>query len=244
MVNNRKRGLYEKYVKRLLDIMCSLLAIIVFSWLYLLLVILVKVKMGSPVVFKQPRPGLIDPRTGKERIFNMYKFRTMSDKRDEQGNLLPDEERLGKFGKALRESSLDELLEAFNILKGDMSIIGPRPQLVRDMVFMSDKQRMRHTAKPGLSGLAQVMGRNGISWEDKIDWDLKYIEKVSFLGDVKILFQTVATVFKRSGITDGENATVLDYGDVLLKAGKVSRRQYEALQKYASNLIATYEGRR
>ncbi|WP_286334752.1 sugar transferase [Bacteroides caecimuris] len=244
MVNNRKRGLYEKYVKRLLDIMCSLLVIIVFSWLYFLIAILVKVKMGSPVVFKQPRPGLIDTRTGKERIFNMYKFRTMSDKRDEQGNLLPDEVRLGKFGKALRESSLDELLETFNILKGDMSIIGPRPQLVRDMVFMSDKQRMRHTAKPGLSGLAQVMGRNSISWEDKIEWDLKYIEKVSFLGDMKILFQTMLAVFKRSGITDGENATALDYGDALLNAGKVSRPQYDALQGYAENLIATHEGRR
>ena len=176
----RKRGFYEKYIKRLLDIVCSLLAIIGFSWIYIIVALLVRKKMGSPVVFKQPRPGLIDPKTGKEKIFDMYKFRTMSDERDENGKLLSDEVRLGKFGKALRATSMDELLEAFNILKGDMSIIGPRPQLVRDMVFMSDEQRMRHTAKPGLSGLAQVKGRNAITWEDKINWDLKYIENIRF----------------------------------------------------------------
>lgn len=233
----RKRGFYERYVKRLLDILCSLLAIILFCWLYAIIAILVRVKLGAPVLFKQPRPGLVDPKTGKERIFDMYKFRTMTDERDEKGDLLPDERRLGRFGKLLRSTSLDELPEAFSILKGDMSIIGPRPQLVRDMVFMSDEQRMRHTAKPGLSGLAQVMGRNAITWEEKINWDLKYIEKVSFLGDLKILFLTVAAVFKRAGITDGENATALDYGDALLKDGKVTKPQYDALQAQAKNLI-------
>ena len=233
----RKRGFYEKYIKRLLDIICSLLAIVVFCWLYAIIAILVRVKLGAPVLFKQPRPGLVDPKTGKERIFDMYKFRTMTDERDEKGDLLPDERRLGRFGKLLRSTSLDELPEAFSILKGDMSIIGPRPQLVRDMVFMSDEQRMRHTAKPGLSGLAQVMGRNAITWEEKINWDLKYIEKVSFLGDLKILFLTVAAVFKRAGITDGENATALDYGDALLKDGKVTKPQYDALQAQAKNLI-------
>lgn len=237
----RKCGFYERYIKRLLDIICSLAAILVFGWLYIIVAILVRMKLGLPILFKQPRPGQIDPTTGREKIFNMYKFRSMSDEKDKSGNLLPDEVRLGKFGKALRATSLDELPEAFNILKGDMSIIGPRPQLVRDMVFMSNEQRMRHTAKPGLSGLAQVKGRNAITWEDKLNWDLKYIEKISFVGDVKILFQTVAAVFKRSGITDGENATVLDYGDALLKAGKVSKAKYDVEMAHARNLIAEHE---
>lgn len=228
----RKCGFYELYIKRLMDIVCSLAAIIVFSWLYIIVAVLVRVKLGSPVLFKQPRPGKIDPKTGREKIFYMYKFRSMSDERDVDGNLLPDEIRLGKFGKALRATSLDELPEAFNILKGDMSIIGPRPQLVRDMVFMTDEQRMRHTAKPGLSGLAQVNGRNDISWEEKLNWDLKYIEKVSFLGDVKIIFQTVMKAFvKQEGITDGDMATAYDYGDWLLKEGKVSKEVYDELQK-------------
>ena len=236
----RKRGFYEKYVKRILDIICASLAIVGFSWLYLAIAVIVRIKMGKPVIFKQPRPGMIDPKTGEERIFDMYKFRTMTDERDENGILLPDEIRLNKFGRALRATSLDELPEAFNILLGSMSLIGPRPQLVRDMVFMSPEQRMRHTSKPGMSGLAQVRGRNAITWEEKIDWDLKYIEKVSFLGDVKIIFETVAAVFKRSGITDGENATALDYGDALLKAGKITREEYDQKQKEAKQLIADY----
>lgn len=235
----RKRGFYEKYIKRCLDIICSLLFIIVFSWLYLIIAIVVRVKMGSPVLFKQPRPGIV--KNGKETIFDMYKFRTMTDERDADGELLPDGKRLPKFGAMLRSTSLDELPEVFCILRGTMSVIGPRPQLVRDMVFMSDEQRMRHTAKPGLTGLAQVKGRNAVTWEEKIDWDLKYIERVSFWGDVKILFETVAVVFKRSGITDGENATALDYGDALLKAGKVSKPQFDALQAYARNLIKEHE---
>lgn len=232
----RKRGIYEKYIKRLLDIICSLLAIIVFSWLYIIIAVLVRIKMGSPVVFKQPRPGLIDPKTGKEQIFDMYKFRTMTDERDASGNLLPDKVRLGKFGEILRRTSMDELLEIFNILKGDMSIIGPRPQLVRDMVFMTKEQRMRHTAKPGLSGLAQVMGRNAITWEDKINWDLKYIEKVSFWNDFRILMLTVKKVIghkesrKELDVTD-------DYGDALLKGGKVNEREYDNLQVKARNIL-------
>jgi len=238
----RKQGFYEKYVKRILDIICSLLAIIFFSWLYLVIAIIVKVKMGSPVLFKQPRPGLVDPNTGRERIFNMYKFRTMTDERDEEGNLLPDDKRLPSFGAWLRKTSLDELPEAFNILKGDMSVIGPRPQLVRDMVFMSDKQRMRHTAKPGLSGLAQVKGRNAITWEEKLAWDLEYIENISFWSDIKIVILTVKVAFiKAEGITDGENATALDYGDALLKSGKVSKSIYTKLQAKAKKLITEYE---
>ena len=192
--------------------------------------------MGSPVLFKQPRPGIV--KNGKETIFDMYKFRSMTDERDEQGNLLPDGKRLPKFGAMLRSTSLDELPEVFCILRGDMSVIGPRPQLVRDMVFMSDEQRMRHTAKPGLTGLAQVKGRNAVTWEEKLDWDLKYIKKVSFLGDVKILFQTVAAVFKRSGITDGENATALDYGAALLKAGKISVEEYKKKQVEAERIFS------
>lgn len=239
----RKRGFYEKYIKRLLDIICSLLAIVVFCWLYAIIAIIVRIKMGSPVLFKQPRPGIV--KNGKETIFDMYKFRTMTDERDENGDLLPDDKRLPPFGAWLRRTSLDELPEAFSILKGDMSVIGPRPQLVRDMVFMTDQQRMRHTAKPGLSGLAQTKGRNAISWEEKLEWDLKYIEKITFWGDLKLVLATVKTAFiKAEGITDGENATALDYGDALLKTGRVSWEKYDALQAHARNLMAEHEGRR
>lgn len=235
----RKMGFYEKYIKRLLDIICSSLFIVLFGWLYLVIALVVRIKMGSPVIFKQPRPGLV--KNGKETIFNMYKFRTMTDERDSDGNLLPDDQRLPKFGAMLRSTSLDELPEIFCILCGTMSIVGPRPQLVRDMVFMSDEQRMRHTARPGLTGLAQVNGRNAITWEDKLNWDLKYIDKVSFIGDIKILFQTVALVFKRSGITDGENATALDYGDALLKTGKIDESTYTLLQKKAIMLLEDHK---
>lgn len=237
----REQGFYEKYLKRILDIFCSLLAIIAFSWLYLIIAAVVRIKMGSPVLFKQPRPGII--KNGKETIFDMYKFRTMTDERDQNGELLPDDKRLPRFGKMLRASSLDELPEAFNILKGDMSVIGPRPQLVRDMVFMSDEQRMRHTAKPGLSGLAQVMGRNAISWEDKINWDLKYIENITFWNDLKIVGLTVKKVFVRKNITEctEEIDVTDDYGDALLKMDIVSKEKYDELQAHARNLIAEHE---
>lgn len=235
MLLQRRISIYEKYIKRLLDIICSLLAIIVFSWLYLIIAIFVRIKMGSPVLFKQPRPGII--KNGKETIFDMYKFRSMTDARDENGKLLPDDQRLPKFGLWLRRTSLDELPEAFNILKGDMSVIGPRPQLVRDMVFMSDEQRMRHTARPGLSGLAQVMGRNSISWEEKLNWDLKYIQNVSFLNDVKIILMTVKKVFGHNESTEELDVTI-DYGDALLKEGKVSLEEYNSLQKKAIALMS------
>ena len=237
----RKCGFYELYIKRLMDIVCSLAAIIVFSWLYIIVAVLVRVKLGSPVLFKQPRPGKIDPNTGREKIFYMYKFRSMSDERDAEGNLLPDEIRLGKFGKALRATSLDELPEAFNILKGDMSIIGPRPQLVRDMVFMTDEQRKRHTAKPGLSGLAQTRGRNALSWDGKLATDLEYIENITFLGDVKIIIDTVKQVFfKEKGIEGGtvdEVDITDDFGDYLLKAGRVSKEEYDQKQAEARELL-------
>lgn len=241
----RKRGFYEKYVKRLLDIVCASLTLVVFSWLYLLIAILVRIKLGSPVLFKQPRPGLIDPKTGRERIFMMYKFRTMTNDRDADGNLLPDEERLPEFGRMLRATSLDELPEVFNILKGDMSVIGPRPQLVRDMVFMSDEQRMRHTAKPGLSGLAQVNGRNAISWEEKFHCDLEYVENVTFGNDFKIVLLTVKKVFFRKNITRGDEEIdlTLDYGDALLKEDKIEKPKYDALQAYARCLIKEHERR-
>ncbi len=235
----RKVTFYEKYVKRKLDILCALLAIVTFSWLYVIIAILVRIKLGSPVLFTQPRPGK------NEKIFKMYKFRTMTDERDENGELLPDEVRLTKFGKWLRSTSLDELPEAFNILKGDMSVIGPRPQLVRDMVFMTKRQRRRHVVKPGLSGLAQVNGRNDIDWEDKLEWDLKYIRKITFLGDAKIVLQTVMKAFvKQEGITEGDMATAEDYGDYLLGRGKVSKEEYEEKQEEARELLGAKKNRK
>lgn len=233
----RKMGIYEKYVKRGIDVVCATGAIVVFSPIYLGVSILVKTKLGSPVLFTQDRPGLIGP-DGKETVFKMYKFRSMTDERDENGDLLPDDVRLTKFGKWLRNTSLDELPEAFNILNGTMSVIGPRPQLVRDMLFMSDEQRMRHTAKPGLSGLAQVNGRNAISWEDKINWDLKYINKVSFKGDLKIIFDTVMKAFiKQEGITQDDMATAEDYGDYLLRINEVNKEIYDVKQAEAKQIL-------
>lgn len=236
-VEVRRMSFYEKYVKRSVDVICATGAIVVFSPLYLGVAILVKTKLGSPVLFTQDRPGLIGP-DGKETVFKMYKFRTMTDERDENGDLLPDDVRLTKFGKWLRNTSLDELPEAFNILNGTMSIIGPRPQLVRDMVFMSDEQRMRHTAKPGLSGLAQINGRNSISWEEKINWDLKYIQKISFLEDMRIIFSTVKKAFiKQEGITQDDMATAEDYGDYLLRTEKVDKDSYEKKQVKAKTIL-------
>lgn len=236
-IEKRKMGFYEKYGKRVLDIACATAAIVVFSPLYLGVAALVKLKLGSPVLFTQDRPGLIG-RDGKETVFKMYKFRTMTDERDENGELLPDDVRLTKFGKWLRNTSLDELPEAFNILNGTMSVIGPRPQLVRDMTFMTKEQRERHTAKPGLSGLAQVNGRNGISWEEKLDWDRKYIHNVSFAGDVKIIFDTVKKAFiKQEGITQDDMATAEDFGDYLLRTGKVDVDTYRENQAKAREIL-------
>lgn len=234
----RKMGFYEKYVKRAIDIFCSGLAIIVFCWLYAIIALLVRIKLGSPVIFTQYRPGLIDLKTGKEQIFKMYKFRTMTDKKDAEGNLLPDEVRLTKFGAWLRSTSLDELPEAFCILNGTMTLIGPRPQLVRDMVFMSEEQRMRHTAKPGLSGLAQISGRNAISWDRKLQYDLEYIEHVSFRRDLKILFKTVEKAFiKQEGITEEGSVTAADYGDYLLQTKQISKEEYDKKQNEAKELL-------
>lgn len=236
-ITPREMGFYEKYVKRAIDVTCATGAIVVFSPIYLGVAALVRTKLGSPVLFTQDRPGLVGP-DGKETVFKMYKFRSMTDERDENGDLLPDDVRLTKFGKWLRNTSLDELPEAFNILNGTMSVIGPRPQLVRDMVFMSKKQRMRHTAKPGLSGLAQVNGRNAISWEDKMNWDLKYIEKVTFKEDLKIILDTVKKAFiKQEGITQDDMATAEDLGDYLLRTQEVDTKDYEQKQKEAKNIL-------
>lgn len=231
----KKQGIYERYIKRLLDIICALAALIVFGWLYIIVAVLVRVKLGSPVLFTQPRPGK------DEKIFKLYKFRTMTDARDENGNLLPDDVRLTKFGKALRSTSLDELPEAFNILKGDMSVIGPRPQLVRDMVFMTPEQRLRHTVRPGLSGLAQTRGRNALSWDGKLETDLEYIQHVTFLGDLKIIFDTVKQVFfRQKGLENSDVDEVEitdDFGDYLLKAGRVSKEEYDERQVEAKTLL-------
>lgn len=194
--------MYKNCIKRLLDILISLVILILFSWLYLILFILVRTKLGSPVIFKQPRPGK------NEKVFNLYKFRTMTDERDENGELLPDEVRLTAFGKKLRSTSLDELPEFFNILKGDMSFIGPRPLLVKYLPLYNEEQHHRHDVRPGLTGWAQVNGRNLLSWEDKFEKDVYYVNNLSFRLDLKILFKTVAVVFDRSGINSESDATM------------------------------------
>ena len=197
-----KPGVYQKFLKRPLDFVLSLLAIIVLSPVLLLVSILVRFKLGSPVIFTQERPGL------NEKIFKMYKFRTMTEEKDENGELLPDSARLTRFGKKLRSTSLDELPELWNILKGDMSIIGPRPLLVEYLQLYNKHQRRRHEVRPGLSGLAQISGRNAISWEDKFDLDVEYIDNISFFGDWKIIFLTIKKVLIKEGISSDTAATV------------------------------------
>lgn len=199
---SRKKGIYEKYIKRPQDFILSLLAIIVLSPVLLIVAILVRTKLGSPIIFKQERPGL------NEKIFTMYKFRTMTDEKDESGEFLPDGIRLTSFGKLLRATSLDELPELFNILKGDMSIIGPRPLLVQYLPLYNEHQKRRHEVRPGLSGLAQVSGRNAISWEDKFDLDIEYVDNISFWGDWKITFLTLKKVFIREGISSNTEVTM------------------------------------
>lgn len=202
---------YKKYIKRPMDIILSICAIIVLFPVLLLVALLVRIKLGSPVLFKQERPGL------NEKIFTMYKFRTMTDERDLNGDLLPDSVRLTGFGRMLRSTSLDELPELFNVIKGDMSIVGPRPLLVQYLELYSEYQRRRHEVRPGLSGLAQVCGRNAIKWEDKFDLDVKYVENISFIGDWKIIFLTLKKVILREGICSEGNATMAYFTGTLEK---------------------------
>ena len=197
--------MYRKFLKRLLDTVLSLFFILCFWWLYVIIAILVKIKLGSPVLFKQDRPGL------NEKIFKMYKFRTMTDKKDSLGNLLPDSERLTSFGKFLRATSLDEIPEFFNILKGDMSLKGPRPLLVRYLERYTKEQSRRHEVRPGISGWAQVNGRNAISWEDKFKYDIEYVDNLSFILDLKIIILTIKKVFKSEGISQKGNATMEEF---------------------------------
>lgn len=231
------KGVYGRLGKRALDVACSIAALVCLSPVLLVTAFLVRTKLGSPVIFRQVRPGLVDPETGQEALFELYKFRTMTDARDAEGNLLPDGERLTLFGKALRSTSLDELPELVNILKGDMSVVGPRPQLVRDMVFMTPEQRMRHTVRPGLTGLAQVRGRNALSWEGKLAADLEYVDSVTLLGDARIVLRTVAKVFGREGISAEGMDTAEDYGDCLLREGKITAEEYAARQEAARKMM-------
>ena len=199
-------GPYEKYFKRPLDIFCGLAAVIVFSWLYLILMILGAIFMGGNPFFTQERPGK------DEKIFKLIKFRSMDNRKDKDGNLLPDEVRLNPYGRLLRKTSLDELPEAFNIIKGDMSVVGPRPLLVKYLPRYSEEQKHRHDVKPGLSGLAQINGRNGISWEEKFKYDVEYTNKITFLGDMKIIFQTIGKAFlRREGISSSTSDTMEEF---------------------------------
>ena len=229
--------MYAKFFKRAIDFLLSLMALSILSPVILILVIVGAIAMKGNPFFTQLRPGKIDKKTGKEKIFRLIKLRTMSNAKDKDGNLLPDDVRLNKYGRILRSTSLDELPELINILLGNMSIVGPRPQLVRDMVFMSEEQRQRHSVRPGLTGLAQVNGRNNITWEEKFEWDLKYIANIGFIGDVKIIFKTVAKVFKREDTVRDGTESDIDFGDWLIKENKIDTETYQKKQNEAKELM-------
>lgn len=206
-MKHKPYGIYERIFKRPLDFMCGILTVVVFSWLYLILIVLGTIFMKGNPFFTQDRPGK------DEKIFKLIKFRTMDNRKDKSGNLLPDEERLNKYGRFLRSTSLDELPEAFNIIKGDMSIIGPRPLLVKYLPYYSEIQHRRHEVRPGLSGYAQAHGRNGVSWDDKFAMDVEYVDHITFCGDVKIIIDTVLEVVKREGISSETSVTMEDFRD-------------------------------
>lgn len=231
-MEKQKQGLYEKYIKRGLDFILSFAALIIFSPLLLVLMVVGTIAMKGNPFFTQLRPGM------NEKIFRLIKFRTMSNAKDKNGNLLPDEARINRYGKFLRSTSLDELPELINILVGDMSIVGPRPQLVRDMVFMTPEQRKRHSVRQGLTGLAQVNGRNNITWEEKLNWDLKYIEHITFGNDLKIILQTIGKVLKKSDVVREGTVSDMDFGDYLLQKGELTKEEYDENQKEAKKLLA------
>ncbi len=219
-MNHKPYGPYKKYFKRLLDIVCSLAAIIVFSWLYIILIILGAIFMRGNPFFTQERPGK------DEKIFKLIKFRSMDNRKDKNGNLLSDEVRLNKYGQFLRKTSLDELPEAFNILKGDMSIIGPRPLLVSYLPWYTEEEKQRHDVRPGLSGLAQVNGRNSVTWEEKFSWDLKYVDRITFLGDVKIILDTVKKAFiKAEGVELNHEGNLANIRKKAAEEASVSKRR-------------------
>lgn len=229
--------MYEKFFKRCMDFVVSVTALLVLSPLLLILIAVGTIMMKGNPFFVQPRPGKKD-KTGKEQIFNLIKFRTMSNARGADGKLLPDAQRLGKYGKWLRATSLDEIPELINVVKGDMSLVGPRPQLVRDMVFMTPEQRKRHDVTPGITGLAQISGRNNITWEQKFEYDLQYIEKgITFLSDMKILLQTVGKVLKKCDVVREGTSSDMDFGDWLMLHGKIDQKTYDTKQAEAKELL-------
>ena len=223
--------MYAKFLKRMIDFTLSLCALLILWPVLLVLAVIGGIKMKGNPFFIQPRPGK------DERIFKLIKFRSMTCETDANGNLLPDEQRLTRYGEILRSTSLDELPELLNILAGDMSIVGPRPQLVRDMVFMTDEQRKRHSVRPGLTGLAQCSGRNAMTWEKKFEYDLQYIECITLWNDIKILLKTVKSVFAREGITEEGMATAADLGDYLLSEGRVTKDDYDAKKAEAKRIL-------
>ena len=230
--------MYAKCLKRVLDFVLSLLALIVLFPVMLILMIAGALAMGGNPFFVQPRPGM-KGKDGKEKIFKLIKFRTMDNRKDKEGNLLPDEVRLNKYGRILRSTSLDELPELINILIGDMSIVGPRPLLVRDMVFMTAEQRKRHSIRGGLTGLAQVNGRNNITWEQKLEYDLQYLNGgITFVNDVKIILQTVGKVLKRSDTVREGTVSDMDFGDWLMAEGKVDKAIYDQKQSEAKKMLS------
>lgn len=218
LIKEHKKGIYQRFVKRPMDFVLSLIAIVILSPIILIVAILVRTKLGSPIIFKQKRPGL------NEKIFTLYKFRTMTDERDENGELLPDSVRLTKFGKFLRSTSLDELPELFNILRGDMSIVGPRPLAVQYLPYYNETEKHRHDVRPGLTGLAQINGRNGLNWDDRFRYDIEYIKNIVFFYDLKIILKTFLKVFKKEGITIRGTTSIMDFDKYRSKQNKEMKR--------------------